>query len=161
MDDAFAGGGEVYCDTMARRGGEEEPMKVARAIAGMAGGAGEFSYTRNSITQSQCINILKPILEQEIKELDLFKDWSGSAIRVADFGCSVGANTLRLTEICYQSVCQARVSNGSKIPDEVQYFFCDLPSNDFQHFVPSIGGLEKNANQHGGFLCHGSPGIIP
>src|SRR5947208_2620740 len=117
MDDAAAGSGE------------EKAMKVARATSGMVGGAGEFSYTRSSSAQSQAISFLEPILEQEIMELELFKDWKGSTIRMADFGCSVGANTLAYAEICYRSVCQARLSNERTFPDELQYFFCDLPSN--------------------------------
>jgi len=121
-------------------------MKVARAIAGMASGAGEFSYTRNSLTQSQSIYILEPILEQEIMELELFKDWSGSsAICMADFGCSLGANPLRYAEICYRNVCRARLSSGRRttIPDEVQYFFCDLPSNDFNTLFLQLEEWQK------------------
>lgn len=154
---AVAGGGEVYAgadhtmQTGTRRGGggesEEKPMKpVARAIAGMAGGAGEFSYTRNSAIQSQSVTILQPILEQEIQELQLLKDWNGSAIRLADFGCSVGANTLRYAEICYRNVCRARMGRngiGRKIPDEVQYFFCDLPSNDFNTLFLQLEDWKK------------------
>lgn len=178
MAPAVALGGEVYGDTMVRRGGEDKPMKIARTksgmenaadkptkmaritsemeagvdkhttkivrtISGMEGGEGEFSYTRNSAVQSQSLNILTPILEQEIKELELFKDWSGSAIRVADFGCSVGANTLGYAEICYRIVCQARESNGTKSPDEVQYFFCDLPSNDFNTLFLQVENWRK------------------
>jgi hypothetical protein len=125
-------GVEDDADSVARHGGKEpfRETKAVRAIPGMEGGAGEFSYTRNSSMQSKAVDILKPILKQKIGELN-FDGWeAGSTVRMADFGCSVGANALQYAEICFQSVqdcCQVRSSK----PPAVQYFFCDLPSNDF------------------------------
>ena len=100
----------------------------------MARGTGEFSYTRNSRVQSQSIDLLKPILEQHIAELTIFHDrQAGSAVCMADFGCSTGANTLQYPEICSQTVqerCGVSASeSGSWEAPVVQYFFCDLPSD--------------------------------
>jgi len=156
--DASAGGGEECGNSISRRVGNEKPMKFARGIAGMEGGAGEFSYTRNSRLQFQSVNFLKPILEQEIRELEIIKDGVGSEIRLADFGCSVGANTLQYAEICYRVVCQSRLSDGRKSSVEVQHFFCDLPSNDFNTLLLQLEDWRNRQPSRADFYAAAVPG---
>ena len=129
--------------------------KALRAIPGMAGGTGEFSYTRNSRVQSQSIDLLKPILEQHIAELTIFHDrQAGSAVCMADFGCSTGANTLQYAEICSQTVqerCGVSASeSGSWEAPAVQYFFCDLPSNDFNTLFRQLEDWRNSRTAHSG-----------
>ncbi|CAM6064028.1 unnamed protein product [Sphagnum tenellum] len=87
----------------------------------MAPGSGTHSYALNSWVQSLAIQRLHPILRDAINHFKLPRDGN---IRVADFGCSSGANTLTFANI----ISIGFFANGAS---EIQYFFNDLSTNDF------------------------------
>jgi hypothetical protein len=87
----------------------------------MALGSGTHSYALNSWVQSLAIQRLHPILRDVINHFKLPKDGN---IRVVDFGCSIDANTLTFANI----ISTGFFANGAS---EIQYFFNDLSTNDF------------------------------
>jgi hypothetical protein len=97
----------------------------------MAPGSGTHSYALNSWVQSLAIKRLHPILRDAINHFKLPKDGN---IRVADLGCSIGANTLTFANI----ISTRFFANGAS---EVQYFFNDLPTNDFNTLFQQIPPL--------------------
>jgi len=97
----------------------------------MAPGSGTHSYALNSWVQSLAIQRLHPILRDVINHFKLPKDGN---IRVADFGCSIGANTLTFANI----ISTGFFANGAS---EIQYFFNDLSTNDFNTLLQQIPPL--------------------
>ncbi|KAH8940593.1 hypothetical protein BDL97_15G097500 [Sphagnum fallax] len=84
-------------------------------------GTGEFSYTLNSRMQALAFQRLHPMLQDVVNHFKLPQD---GIIRVVDLGCSIGANTLNVANVISSSL----FTNGAS---EIQYFFNDLPTNDF------------------------------
>lgn len=119
----------------------------------METGEGEASYSQNSaMVQGAMVHDTGPHLAEAIAQLRLD---AGVTVRVADFGCSVGANALAWAHLAAVSVLQNCSQNSSSDSDpEIQYFFCDLPSNDFstlfqqareaatrpKYFAAAVGG---------------------
>lgn len=120
---------EFHTPTTSTRNGEPAPKG---AISGMERGVSEFSYTRNSKVQSRVIELhLKPVSQQEISQLKFNESECGvRLLNVADLGCSVGDNTLRYAELVLESVQNKHGPSWNRSPD-IQYFFSDLPTNDF------------------------------
>ncbi|KAG0593499.1 hypothetical protein KC19_1G334900 [Ceratodon purpureus] len=111
------------------------PLKFSsRGVGfGMETGDGEASYARNSATvQGGMLRDTGHHLTQAVHLMSL--PFESQPIRIADFGCSVGANTLSWADLTTQSVLESYRTKASlatnSIP-EIQYFFCDIPSNDF------------------------------
>ncbi len=99
----------------------------------MQSGTGEFNYTLNSRMQALALQRLHPMLQDEINHFKLPQD---GIIRVADLGCSIGANTLNVANIISSSLS----TNGAL---EIQYFFNDLPTNDFNTLFQQLPSLDQ------------------
>jgi gibberellin A4 carboxyl methyltransferase len=104
----------------------------SRAGLGMETGDGEASYARNSATlQGRMLRDTGHNLAEAIHQMSL--PLESQPIRIADFGCSVGANTVAWADLATQSMLQSYRTKACSAtsPPEIQYFFCDTPSNDF------------------------------
>jgi len=132
-------------------------LEASGAISGMEGGAGEYSYSKNSRIQSQAVGFLIPILMEEIGQLKNSLHDHGPVIRVADLGCSVGANALAYADAL--SRCIRATFRGS----DIQYYFSDLPSNDFNTLFQQLeqhGLMRDDSGSPGGkkFYAAAAPG---
>ena len=126
----------------------ETPSTPLSATLRMGKGLGEASYARNSSGQANINAVLKPLLGQAIRQLDLPKE---GPIRAADLGCSVGPNALKFADYITDSVRQACRLRSLEVP-EIQYFFSDLPSNDFNTLflqMLALGEEEENKSTGG------------
>ncbi|KAH6559107.1 hypothetical protein KP509_1Z027700 [Ceratopteris richardii] len=96
---------------------------------------------------------------------------SATHIRVADFGCSYGFNTLEHASLTFSSILQAAISRDIQRRIELQYIFSDLPQNDFNALFRSLNPLgpplknfRRNENcceesmEHVKFFAAGVPG---
>jgi len=112
----------------------------------MQSGTGEFSYTLNSRMQALALQRLHPMLQDVVDHFKLPQD---GIIRVADLGCSIGANTLNVANVISSSL----FTNGAS---EIQYFFNDLPTNDFNTLFQQLPSLDQvlggNQNIDAGFF---------
>lgn len=126
------------------------PNTPLSATLRMGKGVGEASYTRNSSGQATINAVLKPFLGEAIRQLDFPKE---GPIRAADLGCSVGPNALNFADYITDCVRQACRSRLLEVP-EIQYFFSDLPTNDFNTlFLQMLGLGEKVENESTGGPC--------
>ena len=124
------------------------PSTPLSATIRMGKGVGEASYTRNSSGQASINAALKPFLGEAIRQLDLPKE---GPIRAADLGCSVGANALKFADYITDCVRQACRPRSLEEP-EIQYFFSDLPTNDFNTLflqMLALGEEEENEGTGG------------
>jgi len=102
-------------------------------IQRMQSGSGESSYTLNSKIQALTLQRLHPMLQDVVNHFKLPQD---GIIRVADLGCSIGANTLNVANVISSSL----FTNGAS---EIQYFFNDLPTNDFNTLFQQLPSLDQ------------------
>jgi hypothetical protein len=109
-------------------------------------GTGEFSYTLNSQMQALALQRVHPMLQDVINH---FKLPQNGIMHVADLGCSIGANTLNVANVISSSL----FTNGAS---EIQYFFNDLPTNDFNTLFQQLPSLDQmlggNQNIDAGFF---------
>ncbi len=101
-------------------------------------GSGKYSYALNSWMQALAIQRLLPTLQYVVNCFKLPQD---GIIHVADLGCSCGANTLNVVNIISTSFC----TNGAS---EIQYFFNDLPTNDFNILFQQLPALDPTLGGH-------------
>jgi hypothetical protein len=99
----------------------------------MQSGIGESSYTLNSRIQALSFQRVQPMLQDVVNHFKLPQD---GIIRVADLGCSIGANTLNVANVISSSL----FTNGAS---EIQYFFNDLPTNDFNTLFQQLPSLDQ------------------
>ena len=117
--------------------------------------------------QAGLIPRLQRILGEAISELNLPIE---SMYRVADFGCAVGANTLSFANFIVESLKKRCASQSTEAP-EVQCFFADRPTNDFntlfqqlsvQHLdgadAANIDGSHEVNNGSRSYFAAGVPG---
>ncbi len=103
-------------------------------------GNGRYSCVLNSQMQALAIQCLLPTLQYVVNCFKLPQD---GIICVVDLGCSCGANALNVANIISASF----RTNGAL---EIQYFFNDLPTNDFNVLFqqlppldPTLGGNQN------------------
>ncbi|KAG6653313.1 probable jasmonic acid carboxyl methyltransferase 2 [Carya illinoinensis] len=132
-------------------------------ILSMNGGDGETSYAKNSLIQKWVMLKAKPILEESVLRLSLSR--FPECVKLADFGCSSGPNTLLLVwEILdiIHATCQ-RVNRKAPM---FQVFLNDLPGNDFNTIFRSLPSFyEKLKKERGSeferaFFIAGMPGTF-
>ncbi|KAH9306386.1 hypothetical protein KI387_010790, partial [Taxus chinensis] len=100
----------------------------------MNGGQGEYSYAQNSnLVQKKALLIAKPLLEESIRSWK--NTFNCQTLRIADLGKSI----------------KKYVHQGMSVP-EFQFFYNDLPSNDFNSLFRLLLA-EKSCN-----LLAGVPG---
>lgn len=113
----------------------------------LQGSASEHSYAQNSGAQNYGFHSLaKPRLSEALKHLvckSLLTHAGGEAvyhIAVADLGCSHGRNTLDCAEFVVHELHENLASGEEHAHNivDIQYFFSDLPSNDFNALFQSL-----------------------
>lgn len=132
----------------------------------MEGGTGNGSYANNSKVQNYNFHALaKPRLSEAIDQCTIPLHSPCRPFRIADFGCAHGRNTLDYAEFVVQKTQQRFKLAGMPCP-EIQYFFSDLPSNDFnslfQTLQPSVIARENEETAQGrwDFYAAGVPGTF-
>lgn len=121
------------------------PPSTVSAILRMEG-AGDASYVKYSSGQANINAELRPMLATAIRTYTEFP--SSGPIRVADLGCSVGANALGFAECISNAVLEKFKSLGLPAP-EIQHFFSDLPSNDFNLLFSLMPHLKSGEDDWG------------
>ncbi|XP_010536804.1 PREDICTED: gibberellic acid methyltransferase 2-like [Tarenaya hassleriana] len=94
----------------------------------MQGGEDDVSYIKNCEGPACAITLCKPMLMSAIQSMNLHEEENdkNKTLRIADLGCATGYNTVATVEMVVEAL-----RRRSKEPPEVEAFFCDLPSNDF------------------------------
>ena len=93
--------------------------------------------------QKEAMLKAKPILEESIVEVYLSSSPECECLRVADFGCLSGPNTLLLIWEMIDTIHAASLGFNRKAP-MFQVFLNDLPGNDFNTiFKPLPSFYEK------------------
>ncbi|EFJ24577.1 hypothetical protein SELMODRAFT_414481, partial [Selaginella moellendorffii] len=91
----------------------------------MLGGVGINSYTRNSAKQAVGFSLIAPALKNVIAASDFGYDET-SPVRIADLGCVSGYKHNPCSGACGEAIRAC-----SAMEPEIQAFFSDLSSNDF------------------------------
>ncbi|KAI0504004.1 hypothetical protein KFK09_014951 [Dendrobium nobile] len=119
-------------------------MKVEQ-ILHMIGGVGGNSYANNSKLQEKAILKTKPMVEEAIS--DICNTIHTNNIVVADLGCSSGPNTLLVLSHISNAIEKHYCQYNRKQP-EIQYFFNDLPSNDFNSIFQLLMLYEEQLREN-------------
>nr|QCS27649.1 cinnamic acid methyltransferase [Conocephalum salebrosum] len=136
----------------------EEPGSANSPLPTMGGGLGKNSYVRNSNGQADFMErmfptVLKPVDEMKILEKDT------DVVRVVDFGCSSGPNTIRNVETILRRM-KRNLSDG-ECP-EFQAFFQDLHETDFNTLFRFFKTVSANSGDNGSddlkYFAVGAPG---
>lgn len=102
----------------------------------MTGGDGLYSYAKNSNLQKESAEKLKGMLVGSIVEnLDIN---SSKSFRIVDFGCSTGPNTFVAVDTIIQGITQKYQQEGISNFPQIQVFFSDHVSNDFNILFANI-----------------------
>ncbi|CAG7887717.1 gibberellic acid methyltransferase 1 isoform X1 [Brassica rapa] len=127
-------------------------------VLSMQGGDDDVSYAKNSYGPAAALASSKTMLTSAIDSIKLTKGGS-SLIKIADLGCAVGDNTFSTVDTVIEALSRkVTVSDGkSDQPEpELEVFFSDLPSNDFNTLFRSLED-KVNSSSHKYFAA-GVPG---
>lgn len=127
-------------------------------VLSMQGGDDDVSYAKNSFGPAAALASSKTMLTSAIDSIKLTKGGS-SLIKIADLGCAVGDNTFSTVDTVIEALSRkVTVSDGkSDQPEpELEVFFSDLPSNDFNTLFRSLED-KVNSSSHKYFAA-GVPG---
>lgn len=116
-----------------------ESRAISIAKSNMSGGSGDDSYAKNSQSQAHVFNFCEHIIYSAFNELKSIPKPAG-ALRLADLGCATGRNTLNAVRSILDVV-RSRYQ-GEELP-EVEAFFSDLPSNDFNTLFQELPPLQR------------------
>lgn len=119
----------------------------------MQGGEDDNSYVKNSEAPALAISLSKPLLTEAIKLMTLFK--GQESLRIADFGCATGYNTLSTVELVIENL-RDRYRKECGFKPEFEVFFSDLPSNDFNTLFRSLPSSTDAEKKH--YFAAGVPG---
>uniref|UniRef100_A0A0D6QV44 Uncharacterized protein n=1 Tax=Araucaria cunninghamii TaxID=56994 RepID=A0A0D6QV44_ARACU len=106
-------------------------------ILHMNGGHEEHSYAQNSSYQRNGLRFLRPFLEECISQMKIIPS-ACERFCIADLGCSAGPNTLFVAETISNAVQKKYMEMESRPMPDLQVFFSDLPSNDFNSLFQSL-----------------------
>lgn len=127
-------------------------------VLSMQGGDDDHSYAKNSYGPAAALASSKTMLTSAIDSIKLTIGGS-SLIKIADLGCAVGDNTFSTVDTVIDALSRKlTVSDGkSDQPEpELEVFFSDLPSNDFntlfRSFEDKVNGSSKK------YFAAGVPG---
>ncbi|CAH8317884.1 unnamed protein product [Eruca vesicaria subsp. sativa] len=126
-------------------------------VLSMQGGEDDISYAKNSYGPAAALASSKPMLTSAINSIKLTKGCS--PIKIADLGCAVGDNTFDTVDTVIEVLRQKLtvVDGESDQPEpELEVFFCDLPSNDFNTLFRSL--QEKVNGSSKKYFAAGVPG---
>lgn len=104
----------------------------------------------------------KPMLEQSIAEVYLSSSPGPECLKVADFGCSSGPNTLLLVWEIVDIIHATSQRFNQKAP-MFQFFLNDLPGNDFNTIFRSLPSFyeklkKEKGSEFGPCFIAGMPG---
>lgn len=123
---------------MAQVRDEAKAARTPLLSVATAGGEGEGSYTTESKKFTVMQSLLKPALKDTL--LHHFSPVVGAGpLHYADFGCSVGQNTIDFATFVTDILKSKPEFNGN---DYVCHF-ADLPSNDFNTLFKQLAGEER------------------
>lgn len=114
--------------------GRQKVMDVQNVLH-MNRGEGKTSYAANSQLQRKAMATAKPYLRDTIT--DLFKKTLPSVIKIADLGCSSGANSLLVISEIIDAITSTCSKQGCTMP-EFHIFLNDLPGNDFNNIFRRV-----------------------
>ena len=118
-------------------------------LTSMQGGDGAESYARNSGPQNfgfhayakahlvKAIQLYKENNAIFIRDSDkqnedhVIQAMSPSLIRIADYGCGYGRNTVEYAQFIISELLELHSEEANEFIKELQYYFVDLPSDDF------------------------------
>jgi len=93
----------------------------------MTSGSGDNSYAHNSNRQGSVFKVVQPAFCQLIQS---FPIQNHGLLRIADLGCATGMNTVSEVDFVVKTLKSMCAERCLALP-ELQVFFNDLPSNDF------------------------------
>jgi hypothetical protein len=117
-----------------------KPTKPLKVALRMSEGDGEGSYSRNSWMQGGILRDIGADLVDAVSRLTDLPTAGSSPVRVADFGCSSGANTLAWADLiasCVMHNLNSKLAVTAPDP-EIQQFFADLPFNDWNTLFKAL-----------------------
>ncbi|KAK2641575.1 hypothetical protein Ddye_023338 [Dipteronia dyeriana] len=103
----------------------------------MQGGDDDGSYANNSEATASAISLCKPLLLNAIESMKLMECNICTSVRIADLGCATGYNTLATIDLVVETV-RVRYLKERGLEPELEVFFSDLPSNDFNSLFRSL-----------------------
>ncbi|CAK9194471.1 unnamed protein product [Sphagnum troendelagicum] len=127
-------------------------MKLEKMIS-MVGGDGEFSYQRMGVIQANGIRRLEPLMAEAVKQISLPEQ---GPLRIADFGCSTGRNSINYMNFIVKCVADRYVDTAGEnkghvtCMPEMLVSFIDLPGNDFNNLIQLLASEATNAKDLAG-----------
>ncbi|KAJ4842346.1 hypothetical protein Tsubulata_013759 [Turnera subulata] len=123
----------------------------------MSSGDGQHSYSQNSTFQKKGVEAAKEMVNTAVQEMLEFNnniEISKTLFCIADFGCSVGPNTLIAVQNITQAVRLKHYNISQNHPPlEFQVFFNDHTHNDFNTLFKNL-----SFSPPGEFFAAGVPG---
>lgn len=113
----------------------------------MTSGNGDNSYALNSTRQGSVFKAVQPAFSQLIDALPI---QNLDLIRIADLGCATGMNTVSEVDFVVKTLKSMCAERCLALP-ELQVFFNDLPSNDFNDLFMMLN------KQHLDYFAMGVP----
>ncbi|VVB05709.1 unnamed protein product [Arabis nemorensis] len=126
-------------------------------VLSMQGGEDDVSYAKNSYGPAAALASSKPLLTSAIHSIKLTKGCS-SHLKIADLGCGVGDNTFSTVDTVVEVLRRklAVIDGGAEPELELEVFFSDLPSNDFNTLFQSLKEKVNGSSQK--YFAAGVPG---
>ncbi|CAH2077884.1 unnamed protein product [Thlaspi arvense] len=126
-------------------------------VLSMQGGEDDVSYAKNSYGSAAALASSKPMLRSAIHSINLTKGFP-SHLKIADLGCAVGENTFSTVDTVVEVLRRklAVIDGGAEPEPELEVFFSDLPSNDFNMLFRSLE--EKISGSSKKYFAAGVPG---
>ncbi|KAJ4841373.1 hypothetical protein Tsubulata_033356, partial [Turnera subulata] len=113
----------------------------------MSSGEGPHSYAQNSNFQRIVVEAAKPMVKKAIEDT-MELTYSSTTFTIADFGCSIGSNTLIATQNIIEAV---KHKYSDSPPLDFQVFFNDHVNNDFNTLFRNLPPCRE-------FFAAGVPG---
>lgn len=134
-----------------------EPSRSLEHVLSMQGGEDDVSYVKNCYGPAAALALSKPMLTSAIHSLKLTKGCF-SHLKIADLGCAIGDNTFSTVDTVVEVLRQKlAVIEGVAEPEtELEVFFSDLPSNDFNTLFRSLDEKVKGSSRK--YFAAGVPG---
>ncbi|CAA7025374.1 unnamed protein product [Microthlaspi erraticum] len=125
-------------------------------VLSMQGGEDDVSYAKNSYGPAAALASSKEILTSAIHSIKLTKGCSYSHLKIADLGCAVGDNTFSTVDTVVEVLRKKLAVDDGGAELEIEVFFSDLPSNDFNMLFRSLEGKVNGSSQK--YFAAGVPG---
>lgn len=135
-----------------------ESSRSLEHVLSMQGGEDEVSYAKNCYGPAVALALSKPMLTSAIHSIKLIKGCSSSHLKIADLGCAVGDNTFSTVDTVVEVLRQklALIDGGIEPELDLEVFFSDLPSNDFNMLFRLLDEKMKGSSRK--YFAAGVPG---